>query len=118
MATRRKQTPKRDPAKKPGDRRFGVGLLSAGAAAIGIGATLLAVVLRRARPTPEGHPAPDLSPKAPAPAPETRAPEHFRPDPTAVPTAEEREALRPATGPAKGFAADRGTAFADPQDAA
>lgn len=39
----------------------------------------------------------------------TRAPEAFRPDPTAVPTAEEREALRPATGPAPTLAADRGS---------
>jgi hypothetical protein len=40
---------------------------------------------------------------------ETRAPDAFRPDPTAVPTAEEREALRPATGPAPTLVADRGT---------
>lgn len=39
----------------------------------------------------------------------SRAPEAFRPDPTAVPTAEEREALRPATGPAPSLAADRGS---------
>lgn len=38
----------------------------------------------------------------------TRAPDAFRPDPTAVPTAEEREALRPATGPAPSLSADRG----------
>ncbi|HEX8375990.1 MAG TPA: hypothetical protein VF606_12515 [Geminicoccaceae bacterium] len=40
---------------------------------------------------------------------ETRAPDAFRPDPTAVPTAEEREGLRPATGPAPTLVADRGT---------
>lgn len=40
---------------------------------------------------------------------ETRAPDAFRPDPTAVPTAEERDALRPATGPAPTLVADRGT---------
>ena len=39
----------------------------------------------------------------------TRAPDAFRPDPTAVPTAEEREALRPATGPAPTLVADRGS---------
>ena len=39
----------------------------------------------------------------------TRAPDAFRPDPTAVPTAEEREGLRPATGPAPTLAADRGS---------
>jgi len=53
------------------------------------------------------HSAPDLAPGAAVSA-DARAPEAFRPDPTAVPTAEEREALRPATGPAPGFAADRG----------
>lgn len=37
----------------------------------------------------------------------SRAPDAFRPDPTAVPTAAEREALRPATGPAPSLAADR-----------
>ena len=42
---------------------------------------------------------------------ETRAPDAFRPDPTAVPTAEEREALRPATGPAPTLVADRGSGF-------
>jgi hypothetical protein len=47
---------------------------------------------------PGGHAIPDLAPDMPHPGPEDRAPEHFRPDPTAVPTAEEREALRPATG--------------------
>lgn len=48
----------------------------------------------------------------------TRAPEAFRPDPTAVPTAEEREALRPATGPAPSLAADRGSVLADAVGAA
>ena len=42
------------------------------------------------------------------PAPTDRAPDAFRPDPTAVPTKAERESLRPATGPAPSFAADRG----------
>jgi hypothetical protein len=43
----------------------------------------------------------------------TRAPEAFRPDPTAVPTAEERESLRPATGPAPTLSADRGSGFSE-----
>jgi len=55
-----------------------------------------------------GHAAPDLAAGEPVTK-FTRAPEAFRPDPTAVPTAEEREALRPATGPAPSLAADRGT---------
>jgi len=53
------------------------------------------------------HDAPDLSGDQPVTK-FTRAPEAFRPDPTAVPTAEEREALRPATGPAPSLSADRG----------
>jgi len=40
-----------------------------------------------------------------------RAVDAFRPDPTAVPTEQEREALRPATGPAPTLAADRGSGF-------
>ena len=55
------------------------------------------------------HPAPDLAPDAPTPGGDgRRAPEAFRPDPTAPVPAAEREGLRPATGPARGFAADRG----------
>lgn len=42
-----------------------------------------------------------------------RAPDAFRPDPTAVPTAEERESLRPATGPAPTLVADRGSGFSE-----
>ena len=48
----------------------------------------------------------------------TRAPDAFRPDPTAVPTAEEREALRPATGPAPTLVADRGSGFSEAAGAA
>ncbi|SFP92172.1 hypothetical protein [Sphingomonas rubra] len=48
----------------------------------------------------------------------TRAPEAFRPDPTAVPTAEERESLRPATGPAPTLSADRGSGFSEGAGAA
>ena len=48
----------------------------------------------------------------------TRAPEAFRPDPTAVPTPEEREALRPATGPAPSLVADEGSGFSEAAGAA
>lgn len=48
----------------------------------------------------------------------TRAPDAFRPDPTAVPTAEEREALRPATGPSPTLVSDRGSGFSDAAGAA
>lgn len=88
-------------------RTLGITLLSAGAATIGIGAAAALWLLRR-QPNPAEHAAPDLAPGAPEPG-TTRAPEAFRPDPTAIPTAGERESLRPATGHAPGFAADRGT---------
>ena len=119
---------------QPADRTFGVMLLSTGAAALGIGAAVAALLLRRRSALPGGHAVPDLAPGATVPPvttppanaapeaaalpPEDRAPEHNRPDPTAVPTSEEREALRPATGPAPSLAADRGSVTADPQDAA
>ena len=44
----------------------------------------------------EGHEAPDLALDAARPGSE-RAPEHFRPDPEAIPTDAEREALQPAS---------------------
>lgn len=104
MAARRRQK------KKPADRTFGVTLLAGAAAAVGLGAALGVALFRRTRDRPApGHPAPDLAANQPPPGSHERAPEHFRPDPTAVPTAEEREALRPATGPAPSLAADRGT---------
>ena len=131
MESRRKS--KKTRSQQP-DRTLGVALLSAGVAAVGLGATIAALLLRRRAPASDGHPVPDLAPDAVIPtastppsnaAPEAalpdsgpRADEHFRPDPTAVPTAEEREALRPATGPAPSFAADRGSITADSQDAA
>lgn len=46
------------------------------------------------------HPAPDLALDQPHPGPDARAPEAFRPDPTAPVPDSERDALRPATGPA------------------
>jgi hypothetical protein len=49
---------------------------------------------------------------------DARAPEDFRPDPTAVPTDAEREALRPATGPAPTLAAERGSGFSEAAGAA
>ncbi len=49
---------------------------------------------------------------------DTRAVDAFRPDPTAVPTEQEREALRPATGPAPTLVADRGSGFSEGAGAA
>lgn len=49
---------------------------------------------------------------------DSRAVDAFRPDPTAVPTDEEKEALRPATGPAPTLVADRGSGISEATGAA
>ncbi len=111
-STGKPRAARRSPSRnaKPADRRFGMRTLAAGAAALGLAGSLAAAffVRRRAATNPAEHAAPDLAADAPRPGTE-RAPDAFRPDPTAVPTAEERESLRPATGPAPSLAADRGT---------
>ena len=88
---------KTPPRQKPKPKTLGRTLLATGAAAIGLGGALLALVLSTKKSS-EGHAVPDLALDKPHPGPTDRAPPAFRPDPTAVPTAEEREALRPATG--------------------
>ena len=95
------------PAAKP--RTFGVASITAGIAALGIGAALLGLFTRRPRTNPAEHAAPDLALDKPHPGPGDRAPDAFRPDPTAPVSEEMRDSLRPATGPAPGFAADRGS---------
>ena len=67
-----------------------------GLAAAAVGAALRFGWLDRFFPAEEGHQALDLSLDA-EPAGTERAPDAFRPDPTAIPTAAERESLRPAT---------------------
>jgi hypothetical protein len=84
----------------------GVTVAAAGLAALGYG-------LRRA-PRREGHAAPDLPRDGTRPAPGTRAPVDFRPDPTAPVSPEDREALRPATGPSPTLVADRGSVRSEP----
>ena len=96
------------PDRKPKPKTFGRNALSIGAAAIGLGGALLAVFLR-SKKNPAEHAAPDLALDKPRPGADDRAPDAFRPDPTAVPTKAERESLRPATGPAPSFAGDRGS---------
>ena len=84
------------PAPKPAKRRVGrfsaitLGLVAAGSA--------IAFAVRRfLTPGNAGHEAPDLALDAPRPDGLHRAPDAFRPDPTAAVPASEREALRPAT---------------------
>lgn len=86
--------------------------LAIGAAtAIGVVGAAVAGALRyglldRLFPASEGHEAPDLALDADRPGADDRAPEAFRPDPTAIPTAAERESLRVPDGVDKGFTAD------------
>jgi hypothetical protein len=78
-------------------------IISLGALALAAGGGLLAMLARARRVAPStGHKAPDLAPDRPHPGPEHRAPEAFRPDPTAPVPASEREAFRPATVPVSG----------------
>lgn len=95
---------------KPKSRKTSVATLrtvALGAAGIAVG--LLGVLLARRKAPNEGHAAPDLALDKPRSAAGDRAPEAFRPDPTAPVPAAEREALRPATGPAPSMVAPRGS---------
>lgn len=78
-----------------------------GAAGIAIG--LFGVLLARRKAPGEGHAAPDLALDKPHPGTGDRAPDAFRPDPTAPVPASEREALRPATGPVPTMVEPRGS---------
>ncbi|WP_343518328.1 hypothetical protein [Sphingomonas sp.] len=86
---------------KNGSGGPGIAAISIGAAAIAAGAAVIGYAAMRLRePGNAEHEAPDLALDQPHPGPEDRAPEAFRPDPTAPVPASEREGLRPATGPA------------------
>lgn len=90
-------------------RTFGVATITAGIAALGIGAAFLGLFVRRPRANPAEHAAPDLALDKPHPGADDRAPDAFRPDPTAPVPEAMRDSLRPATGRAPGFAENRGT---------
>src|SRR5690348_16389892 len=74
-----------------------LGVFSVGAAVVAVGAAIVETV-RRLRGRGEGHAAPDLALDHDR-EPGERAPNAFRPDPTAAVPASERDALRPATMP-------------------
>jgi hypothetical protein len=90
-------------------RNLGVATITAGIAALGLGAAFLGLFVRRSRTNPAEHAAPDLALGKPRPGAADRAPDAFRPDPTAPVPDSMRDSLRPATGPTPGFAADRGS---------
>jgi hypothetical protein len=99
-------------ADRPGRTRMAVAAGAVGAIAAGVTAALKLGWLDRfftvtdADPGAE-HAAPDLAPAAATPG-TARAPEAFRPDPTAPVPDSEREALRPATGLAPTMSPERG----------
>ena len=84
---------------RPAPRLATLSLVSLAAAVVAGGVYIVRGLKRRA-PTGAEHAAPDLALDQPRPGPEDRAPEAFRPDPTAPVPDSEREGLRPATGPA------------------
>ena len=92
---------KQKKSKANGSDGPGIAAISIGAAAIAAGAAVIGYAAMRLRgPGNAEHEAPDLALDQPHPGPDQRAPEAFRPDPTAPVPASEREGLRPATGPA------------------
>lgn len=110
MSKKSSPKPKKTAARTPERRGSRVGLAAgiAGVAAVA-GAAIYALFGPPFRATESDgeHAAPDLAPDAPTPGTD-RAPDAFRPDPTAPVPASEREALRPATGPAPTLVEDRG----------
>ena len=79
-------------------RRFGlISAITLGVVAAGSAAAY--AIRRLLTPGNAEHEAPDLALDAPRPSGVQRAPDAFRPDPTAEVPASERDGLRPATGP-------------------
>lgn len=107
MTQKKQQT--RKPASDHVRRNTAIAAATAvGAVAAGLGAALSLGWLDRFFPKGDAeHAAADLAADAGTPG-TTRAPDAFRPDPTAPVPASEREGLRPATGPAPTLAATRG----------
>jgi hypothetical protein len=97
------------PAARPRLLTAGIGLIGV---ALGLGGWLFARQQREPRAGDVGtgeHVPVDLALDKPHPGPKERAVEAFRPDPTAPVPAGERDALRPATGPAPSLVQDRGS---------
>ena len=80
-------------------------LIGVGAAAV-VGALRSGLLDRFFPARDEGHDAPDLALDQIRPGGDDRAPAAFRPDPTAIPTDAERNALRPPAGIDRGFGDD------------
>ncbi|HVI99184.1 MAG TPA: hypothetical protein VM657_08970 [Sphingomonas sp.] len=100
-------------------KRIGIGLGGIAGAALAVvgGALLYDVAARKAGRRREGHAAPDLAEDEPHPGPGDRTPQAFRPDPAAPVPASEREALAPATAPARTLVEDPGAFDSEPAPA-
>lgn len=109
MAAKTRNKTRKPTATPDRQRNLGVAAITAGIAALGVGAAFLGLLVSRSRTNPAEHAAPDLALDKPRPGAADRAPDAFRPDPTAPVPEAMRDSLRPATGTAPGFAADRGT---------
>lgn len=112
--TTRKPAPKRKSAPARGAAFDTTTMLSIGGALLAVGAAVAGFLARRrisalVAPGSAEHAAPDLAPGKPHPGPGDRAPLAFRPDMDAPMSPAEREALRPATGPAPSLVAEAGT---------
>lgn len=96
-----------------GSRNFmmALGAIAAGGAAIVLAVRRYGSGNAAEAPGSEGHVPTDLLKGEPVGL-HDRAIEAFRPDPLALPTPEEREALRPATGPAPSLVNNEGTVAA------
>jgi hypothetical protein len=115
--TKKRQSPRPAPRPAKADhsqRNTAIAVATTlGAVATGLASALHFGLFDRFFGPSDGHAVPDLEGDK-HPGPNDRAVEHFRPDPTAPVSAADREALRPATGPAPGFAADRGGVRSQP----
>jgi hypothetical protein len=108
MSKKKQQKSRAVPAHQRRSRKAIVAGTALGAVVAGLGVAIGLGWLDRFRPVRNAeHPAPDLAAGAPTPG-TARAPDAFRPDPTAAVPASEREGLRPATGPAPTLSATRG----------
>ena len=95
-------------AKEAKHTRAIVAATAVGAVIAGVSAAIGMGWLNRFVPAGNAeHDAPDLAADAPTPG-STRAPDAFRPDPTAPVPASERDGLRPATGASPTLVATRG----------
>jgi hypothetical protein len=115
MATKpRKTTTNRKPAAKTTARKVDTSTaLSIGGAVLAVGAAVAGFLARRqiaayVAPGSAEHQAPDLALDKPHNDGSVRAPVDFRPDMDAPMSPAERDALRPATGPAPSLVAQQG----------